>query len=61
PETMHTTSMSWDVDDKTLTELYLIWHLTGVMDMIKAIDEGLHMILVDVMEEKLEEAGYHVN
>jgi heterodisulfide reductase subunit C len=61
PETMHTTSMSWDVDDKTLTELYLIWHLTGVMDMIKAIDEGLHMILVDVMEEKLEEAGYHAH
>ena len=60
PETMHTTSMSWDVDDKTLTELYLIWHMTGVMDMIKAIDEGLHMILVDVMEEKLEEAGYPV-
>ena len=58
PETMHTTSMSWDVSDKTLTELYLIWHMTGVMDMIRAIDEGLHMILVDVMEEKLEEAGY---
>ncbi len=58
PETMHTTSMSWDVADKTLTELYLIWHMTGVMDMIKAVDEGLHMILVDVMEEKLEEAGY---
>ena len=61
PETMHTTSMSWDVADKTLTELYLIWHMTGVMDMIKAIDEGLHMILVDVMEEKLEEAGYPVS
>ena len=58
PETLHTTSMSWDVADKTLTELYLIWHMTGVMDMIKEIDEGLHMILQDVMEEKLEEAGY---
>ena len=53
--------MSWDVADKTLTELYLIWHMTGVMDMIKAVDEGLHMILVDVMEEKLEEAGYPVS
>ncbi len=61
PETMHTTSMSWDVADKTLTELYLIWHMTGVMDMIKAVDEGLHMILVDVMEEKLEDAGYPVS
>jgi heterodisulfide reductase subunit C len=58
PETMHTTTTSWDVDEKTLTELYLIWHLTGVLDMIKTLDESLHMILVDVMEEKLEEAGY---
>ncbi|OGK83124.1 MAG: heterodisulfide reductase subunit C [Candidatus Rokubacteria bacterium GWF2_70_14] len=58
PDTMHTTSASWEVDDKTLTELYLIWHLSGVLDMIKALDESLHMILVDVMEEKLEEAGY---
>jgi len=61
PETMHTTSSSWEVDDKTLTELYLIWHLTGVLDMIKTLDESLHMILVDVMEEKLEEAGYPVS
>jgi heterodisulfide reductase subunit C len=58
PETMHTTSTSWDVDEKTLTELYVIWHLTGTLDMIKALDANLHMILVDVMEEKLEEAGY---
>jgi heterodisulfide reductase subunit C len=27
---------SWQVDDKTIAELYLIWHMTGVMDMIKA-------------------------
>ncbi|MFQ5827803.1 MAG: 4Fe-4S dicluster domain-containing protein [Candidatus Methylomirabilia bacterium] len=58
PETLHTTEMSWTVDEKTLIELYLIWHMTGVMDMIKEVDEGLHMILVDVMEERLEEAGY---
>jgi heterodisulfide reductase subunit C len=58
PETMHTTASSWQVDDKTLTELYLIWHLSGVLDMIKTLDESLHMILVDVMEERLEEAGY---
>ncbi len=58
PDTMHTTSASWEVDDKTLTELYFIWHATGVMDMIKTLDESLHMILVDVMEEKLEDAGY---
>ncbi len=58
PETLHTTESSWHVDDKTLIELYLIWHMTGVMDMISEVDEGLFMILQDVMEERLEEAGY---
>ena len=58
PETLHTTSTAWDVSDKTLTELYVIWHLSGVLDMIKSIDPGLHMILGDVMEELLEEQGY---
>ena len=60
PETLHTTSTGWQVDDKTIIELYLIWHNTGVMDMIAEVDEGLYMILNDVMEEKLEEAGYEV-
>jgi heterodisulfide reductase subunit C2 len=55
PETMHTTTTAWEVSDRTLVELYLIWHMTGVMDMIKAVDEGLHMILTDVMEELLED------
>jgi heterodisulfide reductase subunit C len=58
PETLHTTTTAWQVTDKTLTELYLIWHMTGVLDMIKAADASLHMILVDVMEELLDEAGY---
>jgi len=58
PETLHTTSTSWDVADKTLSELYLIWHLTGVLDMIGEVDSSLHMILVDVMEEALEDQGY---
>ena len=61
PETLHTTEASWQVDDKTITELYLIWHMTGVMDMIKEVDEGLFMILQDVMEEKLEDEGYDVS
>lgn len=61
PETMHTTETGWYVGDQTLIELYLIWHMTGVMDMIAEIDEGLHMILVDVMEEKLQDAGYDVS
>ncbi len=60
PETLHTTETGWKVDEKTLIELYLIWHMTGVMDMIEQIDEGLYMILVDVMEERLEDAGYDV-
>ena len=57
PETHHTTSASWEVDEKTLVELYLIWFHTGVLDMIKQVDEGLHMILSEVMEERLEDAG----
>lgn len=60
PETLHTTATSWDVADETLVELYLIWHYTGVMDLIMSVDEGLHMILADVMEELLEEHGYEV-
>jgi heterodisulfide reductase subunit C len=60
PETLHTTSVSWDVAEKTLTELYLIWHMTGVLDMIKGIDVNLHTILGDVMEDLLEEQGYSV-
>lgn len=60
PETLHTTSTGWQVDEKTLVELYLIWHHTGVMDMIMEVDEGLHMILTDVMEEMLEEHGYEM-
>ncbi len=53
--TLHTTSTSWRVSEKTMAELYLIWLHTGVLDMVKAVDEGLHMILTDLMEEKIEE------
>jgi hypothetical protein len=35
--------------------------MTGVMDMIKEVDEGLFDILQDVMEEKLQDAGYDVS
>ena len=61
PESLHTTEASWRVDDKTIIELYLIWHMTGVMNMIKMVDEGLFDILQDVMEEVLEDAGYDVS
>ena len=60
PETMHTTSTSWEVADRTLIELYLIWFETGALEMIRDVDEGLHMILEEVMEERLEEAGIEV-
>jgi heterodisulfide reductase subunit C len=60
PETHHTTSTGWDVDEKTLVELYLIWFHTGALDMIKEVDEGLHMILQEVMEERLEDAGIEI-
>jgi heterodisulfide reductase subunit C len=60
PETLHTTSRSWDVAPKTLTELYLIWYMTGVLDMIKSVDPNLHTILADLMEELLEEQGYQI-
>ncbi len=61
PETLHTTRTSWQVDEKTLIELYLIWYNTGVMDMIANVDEGLNLILSDVMEELLEDAGYDID
>jgi heterodisulfide reductase subunit C len=57
PETHHTTSTGWSVADRTLVELYLIWLHTGALDMIKEVDSGLHMILQEVMEERLEEEG----
>ena len=43
--------------DKTIIELYLIWHMTGVIELIQGVDEVLYDIIVDVMEERLEEAG----
>ncbi|MHB1987772.1 MAG: 4Fe-4S dicluster domain-containing protein [Acidimicrobiales bacterium] len=57
PETHHTVSTGWDVSERTVLELYLIWMETGVLDMIREVDEGLHMILEEVMEDRLEEEG----
>ena len=42
-------------------ELYLIWKLTGNLEMIEQIDEGIFMILEEVMEELLEEHGYDID
>ena len=57
PETHHTTATGWAVAERTLLELYLIWFETGALDMIREVDEGLHMILEDIMDERLEEEG----
>jgi heterodisulfide reductase subunit C len=56
-ETLHTTSTGWEVAERTLVELYLIWLHTGALDMISEIDRGLHSILQEVMEERLEDEG----
>jgi heterodisulfide reductase subunit C2 len=58
PETLHTTTTAWEIDDRTIAELYYIWYATGVMDMIEEVDEALAEILEDVMEEVLEDAGF---
>lgn len=52
-ESLHTTTASWRVAEKTLVELYTIWLETGNLDMIRQVDPGLHMILADLMEEKI--------
>ncbi len=57
PETLHTTSTGWDVADRTLVELYLIWLESGALEMIREVDEGLHDILEEVMQDRLEEEG----
>lgn len=57
PETMHTTSTSWEVEERTMQELYAIWKLTGTLDMIAEVDEGLHDIMEEVMDDALEGSG----
>jgi heterodisulfide reductase subunit C len=58
PETLHTTSISWDVAEKTLLELYIIWDKTGALDVIADLDPDLHELLEEIMEDRLDEAGY---
>ncbi len=61
PETLHTTELAWDVSEKTQLELFLIWKLTGNLEMIETLDEGLYLILCEAMEEVLEEHGYDID
>ena len=60
PETMHTTALSWDVDERTMRELYAIWKWTGTLDMIAQLDEGLHDIMEEIMDDALEDSGIDV-
>lgn len=60
-DVMHTTETAWKIGDKTILELYMIWYMTGSLDIIEAVDENLAMIIEEVMEDKLEEAGYDVD
>lgn len=59
-ETLHTTSTGWEISDRTLVELYLIWITTGSLDMIAEIDKSLHAMLSELMEEMLEDEGIEV-
>jgi heterodisulfide reductase subunit C len=61
PETLHTTELAWDVSEKTRLELYMIWKLTGNLELIEGIDEGIYMILEEVMEELLDDNGYDID
>ncbi len=57
PETLHTTGLSWQVEERTMHELYAIWKMTGTLDMIGELDQGLHDIMEEIMDDALEESG----
>lgn len=61
PETLHTTGLSWQVEEKTMHELYAIWKLTGTLDMISQVDEGLHDIMEEIMDDAMEDSGLSVD
>ncbi len=61
PETLHTTEAAWQVSEKTRVELYMIWKLTGNLQMIENLDEGVFDVLSEIMEELLEEHGYDLD
>ena len=39
----------------------MIWKLTGNLELIEGIDEGIYMILEEVMEELLDDHGYDID
>jgi len=60
-ETLHTLELAWDVSEQTRLQLYMIWKLTGNLDMIEKIDEASFLILEEVMEDLLDEHGYDMD
>ncbi len=60
-ETLHTQELAWDVSEETRVQLYLIWKLTGNLEMIENVDESSFLILEEVMEELLDEHGYDID
>ena len=58
---MHTTETAWYVGEKTILELYIIWKMTGSLDIIESIDANLAIIIEEIMEDRLDEAGYDIN
>ncbi len=55
PDTLHTTELAWDVSQKTKFQLYMIFKLTGNLDLIEQVDEGIYDILGETIEELMEE------
>jgi hypothetical protein len=39
----------------------MIWKLTGNLELIENIDEGIYRILEEVMEELLDDNGYDID
>jgi heterodisulfide reductase subunit C len=39
----------------------MIWKLTGNLELIEGIDEGIYMILEEIMEELLDDHGYDID
>lgn len=60
PETMNTAEAIWKIGAGAVQELYIIWHMTGVMEPLKMIDGTLFTILDEVMNEIIENSGFQI-
>jgi len=60
-DVLHTTETAWKIEEKTIVELYIIWKMTGALEIIEGVDENLAMVIEEVMEDRLEDAGYNID